>query len=188
MTDSCSLGSNSSPNPRSFCSNSRFGTASPTTTRESIWPFPLGHFPAESSRQNCSLARAIIMTYFQEGSGLFFCSKWWWNAAAGFEENKCNLTAAVRRLTPRRRWAAALQLSRANWAEWTSSSCERCQNTANFRLRLHIIIGVTAWPRVKIGAHFHHSKFQWTQSLSGIHAIWTLRNNKQAALFIYVLN
>ena len=71
MTDSCSLGSNSSPNPRSFCSNSRFGTASPTTTRESIWPFPLGHFPAESSRQNCSLARAIIMTYFQEGSGLF---------------------------------------------------------------------------------------------------------------------
>ena len=50
--------------------------------RESIWPFPLGHFPAQRaaaanalcrllSRQNCSLARAIIMTYFQEGSGLF---------------------------------------------------------------------------------------------------------------------
>ena len=29
--------------------------------------------------------------------------------------------------------------------EWTSSSRERCQNTANFRLRLHIIIIIACW-------------------------------------------
>ena len=158
-------------------------------TRESIWPFPLGHFPAESSRQNCSLARAIIMTYFQEGSGLFSAP----NDGGMLQQVSKRINATWRRQCGDYRrggdgWQRRQQLSRANWAEWTSSSCERCQNTANFRLRLHIIIGVTAWPRVKIGAHFHHSKFQWTQSLSGIHAIWTLRNNKQTALFIYVLN
>ena len=109
MTDSCSLGSNSSPNPRSFCSNSRFGTASPTTTRESIWPFPLGHFPAESSRQNCSLARAIIMTYFQEGSGLFSAP----NDGGMLQQVSKRINA-----TWRRRWVAALQLRRRRGSSW----------------------------------------------------------------------
>lgn len=58
MTDSCSLGSNSSPNPRSFCSNSRFGTASPT---DYILASQFGHFLLDISQQRAADKIAALL-------------------------------------------------------------------------------------------------------------------------------
>ena len=64
------------------------------------------HRTAALSRQNCSLARAIIMTYFQEGSGLFSAPN-----DGGMQQvskrNKCNLTAGSAAAARRHHVAAA---------------------------------------------------------------------------------